>query len=129
MGLRPCAGSGTGHRYASFGSITIPASAFTQWFCTSGGDSTSGCLTIEDARISSDFGELFDTVLIEQVLLNLLENACHYTPADTPVDLTGWSDNNRTVTEVLDHGPGLAVGDEQRIFEKFQRGVNAKADS
>ncbi len=71
----------------------------------------------------------FDAVLIEQVLLNLLENACHYTPADTPVDITGWSDRHQTVIEVSDYGPGLAAGDEQRIFEKFQRGANSKADS
>ena len=31
--------------------------------------------------------------------------------------------------EVSDYGPGLAAGDEQRVFEKFQRGANVKADS
>ncbi len=71
----------------------------------------------------------FDAVLIEQVLVNLLENACRYTPADTAIDITGWTDGARTVIEVSDYGPGLAAGDEQRVFEKFQRGANAKPDS
>jgi len=71
----------------------------------------------------------FDAVLIEQVLVNLLENACRYTPADTPIDITGSSDGTRTVIDVSDYGPGLAAGDELRIFEKFQRGANAKPDT
>ena len=31
--------------------------------------------------------------------------------------------------EISDVGPGLAAGDELRVFEKFQRGANAKPDS
>ena len=71
----------------------------------------------------------FDAVLIEQVLVNLLENACRYTPADTPVNIAGWTDGASTVIEVSDFGPGLAAGDELKVFEKFQRGANAKPDS
>ena len=52
----------------------------------------------------------FDAVLIEQVLVNLLENACRYTPADTPIDITGWAGRSRTMIEVSDYGPGLAAG-------------------
>ena len=71
----------------------------------------------------------FDAVLIEQVLVNLLENACRYTPADTPINIAAWTDGPITVIEVSDYGPGLLAGDELRVFEKFQRGANVKSDS
>ncbi len=71
----------------------------------------------------------FDAVLLEQVLVNLLENACRYTPADTLIDITGWAGHSNIVIEVSDYGPGLAAGDEERVFEKFARGANVKADS
>lgn len=71
----------------------------------------------------------FDAVLIEQVLVNLLENACRYTPAGTPIDIVGRTSGSATVIDVADYGPGLTAGDELRIFEKFERGTNAKPDS
>jgi two-component system sensor histidine kinase KdpD len=70
-----------------------------------------------------------DAVLVEQALVNLLENACRYTPAGTPIEITARPHGNKTVLEVADHGPGLPPGEEQRIFEKFQRGAGMKPDS
>jgi two-component system sensor histidine kinase KdpD len=60
-----------------------------------------------------------DSVLIEQVLINLLENALKHTPSDSPIDIDAWSADGAVVVEVADHGPGLPPGDEQRVFEKF----------
>jgi two-component system sensor histidine kinase KdpD len=60
-----------------------------------------------------------DSVLIEQVLVNLLENALKYTRPDTPIDIAAWSADGAVVVEVADRGPGLPPGDEQRVFEKF----------
>jgi two-component system sensor histidine kinase KdpD len=62
-----------------------------------------------------------DSVLIEQVFINLLENAIKYTPAGSPIDLSASADGAEVVIEVADRGPGLPPGDEQRIFEKFYR--------
>ncbi len=62
-----------------------------------------------------------DSVLIEQVLINLLENAIKYTPLRSPIDLSASQDGALVVIEVADRGPGLPPGDEQRIFEKFYR--------
>jgi two-component system sensor histidine kinase KdpD len=59
--------------------------------------------------------------LIEQVFINLLENAIKYTPAHSPIDLSASQDGASIVIEVADRGPGLPPGDEQRIFEKFYR--------
>ncbi len=62
-----------------------------------------------------------DGVLIEQVLVNLLENAVKYTPEGTPIELSAHSADKQIVIEVADRGAGLKAGDEQRIFEKFYR--------
>lgn len=62
-----------------------------------------------------------DSVLIEQVFINLLENAIKYTPAHSPIDLSASQDGASIAIEVADRGPGLPPGDEQRIFEKFYR--------
>src|SRR6266542_2056010 len=64
-----------------------------------------------------------DDVLVEQVLINLLENAVKYTPAGTAIDVRAWAEDDRVMVEVADRGPGLAAGDESRIFEKFYRGA------
>jgi two-component system sensor histidine kinase KdpD len=64
----------------------------------------------------------FDGLLIEQVLMNLFDNAIKYTPKGTPLELSA-SESFYTVTiELADHGPGIPVGEEERIFEKFVRG-------
>jgi two-component system, OmpR family, sensor histidine kinase KdpD len=70
-----------------------------------------------------------DGILVEQAIVNLLENACRYTPAGTPIEITARLDGRKTVLEIADRGPGLRSGEEQRVFERFQRGNNVKADS
>ena len=62
-----------------------------------------------------------DSVLIEQVLLNLLDNAVKYTPPGSPIALTAWATEDAVTVEVADRGPGLPPGEEQRIFDKFYR--------
>jgi len=64
-----------------------------------------------------------DDVLVEQILINLLENAVKYTPAGTTMEIRAWAEEDRAMVEVADRGPGLAAGDESRIFEKFYRGA------
>jgi len=62
-----------------------------------------------------------DDVLIEQVFVNLLENALKYTPPDCPISITAVGGEDAVRVEVADRGPGLPPGDEGRIFEKFYR--------
>jgi two-component system sensor histidine kinase KdpD len=62
-----------------------------------------------------------DAVLIEQVLINLLENACKYTPTGSPIDIiTEFSAHMLKVT-VADRGPGIPLGEEEKLFDKFYR--------
>jgi two-component system, OmpR family, sensor histidine kinase KdpD len=68
-----------------------------------------------------------DDVLIEQVLINLLDNAAKYTPVGSPIEVAAWADEGGVMVEVADRGPGLAAGEEGHVFEKFYRGRPAKA--
>jgi two-component system, OmpR family, sensor histidine kinase KdpD len=60
-----------------------------------------------------------DAVLIEQTLINLLENAAKYSSGSIDISATGRE--AEIVVEVADRGPGIQAGQEQRVFEKFQR--------
>jgi two-component system sensor histidine kinase KdpD len=60
-------------------------------------------------------------VLIEQVLINLIDNALKYTPAESPIEVTAEDTGGAVLIEVADRGPGLRPGEERRIFEKFHR--------
>jgi two-component system, OmpR family, sensor histidine kinase KdpD len=62
-----------------------------------------------------------DSVLIEQVLINLLDNAVKYTPPGSPLALSAWATDGAVIVEVADQGPGLPPGEEHRIFDKFYR--------
>ncbi len=62
-----------------------------------------------------------DALLIEQVLLNLLDNATKYTPPGTPIEIAVWRDGDAAVVSIADRGPGLPVGCEERVFDKFFR--------
>ncbi|MGD0886820.1 MAG: sensor histidine kinase KdpD [Thermodesulfovibrionales bacterium] len=64
----------------------------------------------------------FDSLLIEQVFINLLDNATKYTPAHTPIDLKAEVREESVFVEIADCGPGIPQGDEEKIFEKFVRG-------
>jgi two-component system sensor histidine kinase KdpD len=66
-----------------------------------------------------------DAVMIEQVLVNLIENAVKYTPSGSPIEISAAQQNGVVRVEVADRGPGVAPGAEQRAFEKFYRGHDA----
>jgi two-component system sensor histidine kinase KdpD len=66
---------------------------------------------------------LVDGLLLEQVFVNLLENAARYTPLGTPIDITATIDGTSLVVSVADRGPGLVPGTEETIFERYYRGT------
>jgi two-component system sensor histidine kinase KdpD len=66
-----------------------------------------------------------DAVLMEQLLVNLLENAVKYTPSGSPITVVAGVEGTGVVLEVLDRGPGIPKGDSGHIFEKFYRSKQA----
>jgi two-component system sensor histidine kinase KdpD len=68
---------------------------------------------------------LMDGLLIEQVFVNLLENAVKYTPAGTPLEITAAAMDGAIVVDVADRGPGFPAGEEAKVFDKFYRVAGA----
>jgi two-component system, OmpR family, sensor histidine kinase KdpD len=64
----------------------------------------------------------FDAVLIERVLVNLLENVSKYTPPGSTVTISAQVIGDQLSVSVADNGPGLPVGREEAVFQKFTRG-------
>lgn len=60
---------------------------------------------------------LGDQVGLERAIGNLVGNAVKFSPADTPINIVV----GPTSVEVSDHGPGIAEGEEERIFDRFYR--------
>lgn len=63
-----------------------------------------------------------DGLLIEQVLINLLENAATYTPAGTTITITASNHKPDIFVSVADNGAGIPAGEEEKIFDKFYGG-------
>jgi two-component system, OmpR family, sensor histidine kinase KdpD len=62
-----------------------------------------------------------DELLIEQVFINLLENAAKHTSPGTRITISAWASDDMVVVEVADEGAGINPGDEEAIFRKFHR--------
>jgi two-component system, OmpR family, sensor histidine kinase KdpD len=65
--------------------------------------------------VSVDFG------LITQALVNVIDNAIKYSPADSPIEIKGRQVDQEIHIEVADHGIGIPPQDLLRVFDKFYR--------
>jgi two-component system, OmpR family, sensor histidine kinase KdpD len=65
-----------------------------------------------------------DELLFHQVLTNLLENAARYAPPGSHIRLAAGERPGGVWIEVADNGPGFPAADQERIFEKFYRGIH-----
>jgi K+-sensing histidine kinase KdpD len=68
---------------------------------------------------------LGDQLLLEQVVTNLLDNASRHTPKGSPIDVVIRRAGRSLRMVVVDHGPGVAEEDTERIFEPFHSGPMA----
>lgn len=66
-----------------------------------------------------------DAARLEQVLVNLLDNALKYSPPGTPVRVVVREADGGLLVRVEDQGIGLTPGSEHLIFEPFGRAPNA----
>lgn len=62
-----------------------------------------------------------DAVLLEQVLVNLIENAAKYTPPGSPIDISAELLPATVRLTVSDYGVGIPKGMEEKLFDKFYR--------
>jgi len=64
---------------------------------------------------------LIDTILTEQVIANVLDNAMKYAPVGSAITLAGRVDGTRAILTIADEGPGIPPGAQERVFEMFYR--------
>ncbi|HEY2028565.1 MAG TPA: ATP-binding protein [Myxococcales bacterium] len=62
-----------------------------------------------------------DRAALDQILLNLLDNAVKYTPEGGRVAVRGEGQGPAVTLEVLDTGPGIEPKHQARLFERFYR--------
>jgi two-component system sensor histidine kinase KdpD len=62
---------------------------------------------------------LADGQRVGQVLANLVNNACKFSPAATRVEVTTAPNGSNVQMTVTDEGPGIAPGERERVFESF----------
>lgn len=81
--------------------------------------------------LSNDVPELSvraDSIRVEQVLSNLVDNAIKYGRADGHVTVTaGQGENGKVEISVQDNGPGLPAEALDRVFERFFRVDKARS--
>jgi len=64
----------------------------------------------------------FDFVHSLRILVNLIENALKYSPSTEPVRVQVATLQAEVLVRVVDHGPGIAAPELERVFEPFYRG-------
>jgi two-component system phosphate regulon sensor histidine kinase PhoR len=74
-----------------------------------------------ELQVPPDLVARGDQRAVEQVLLNLLDNAVKYTPEGGRVDVFGTWEDGRCVVRVKDTGVGIEPKHLSRIFERFYR--------
>lgn len=75
-----------------------------------------------EVRLAPDLPLMWlDGLLMEQVFVNLTENAARHTPAGSRIQISAAVDGETLRIAVADNGPGLPLESVEKIFDKFYR--------
>jgi two-component system sensor histidine kinase KdpD len=67
-----------------------------------------------------------DLARAREVLVNLIDNANKYSPANQPITITAEASGDTVTVSVTDRGEGINDHELERVFEKFYRGKNQR---
>lgn len=70
----------------------------------------------------------FDQVLIQEVLINLIDNAIKFTSPESPIEISARIEKYKVVISIEDQGPGIVADEVNKLFEKFYRGRKLTAE-
>jgi signal transduction histidine kinase len=71
-----------------------------------------------DADVPAAFA---DPHKLEEILINLIDNAVKYSETDTRIEISIGTDGGDVIVSVRDHGQGIAPDDIPKLFQKFAR--------
>jgi two-component system, OmpR family, sensor histidine kinase KdpD len=86
---------------------------------------------IDERPLLIECDELLPAIPVDRRLLRLatkqlVDNALKYSPADTPVAIRLHGADGAVVIEITDHGEGIPVEEQTRVFERFYRSPSVK---
>lgn len=76
-------------------------------------------------QVDPDVPVQLDPRLTATALAHLLENAAHYAPRGSTIEIRARAADEGLTIEVRDHGPGIAPADLAGLFDRFYRGQAA----
>lgn len=76
--------------------------------------------------IEPDVTVRLDPRLTASALARVLENAAHYAPEGTAIDVSAAVSDDALTIVVRDHGPGIDAEDLPHLFERFYRGASSR---
>lgn len=80
-----------------------------------------------EVKISTDLPDIrYDLKRIQEVFVQLLENAAKYSEPEEPIQITAEAKANLLIASVADHGPGIDDFEQALVFDKFYRGKNQR---
>ena len=60
--------------------------------------------------------------MIQEVFINLIDNAVKFTPTKSPITISVHTQTDDLVVSIEDEGPGIALDEMNKLFDKFYRG-------
>ncbi len=83
-------------------------------------------------QVPAEVGELLvaaDPSIVEQILFNLVDNACKYaaSAADKTLTLSATGGKNSIVIRLCDRGPGISPQEQRRLFQPFRKSASEAA--
>ncbi|MGH8168217.1 MAG: sensor histidine kinase, partial [Woeseiaceae bacterium] len=70
----------------------------------------------DDAELIHVHGDL-----LEQVFVNLLDNAARYSPEQGTIRVNARRDGSTVIIEIADAGPGIPENERKKVFDPFYR--------
>jgi len=88
-------------------------------------------LSIEVDPTAASAHVMADPSAVEQILFNLIDNACKYASRGNPptIELRVVVVEERFILRIRDHGPGLSSADQRRLFQPFRKSADQAATS
>lgn len=80
-------------------------------------------------KIEKEIEIAFDDVAAHSVIANLIENACKYSKAGNPIEISLKKKDNRLQLSVADQGKGIPDSFKKTVFERFYRTGNEETRS